>query len=288
MLLSYRRALLVAALVFAAAAAEARPYNDVQIMPDGSGVDDSRWLTAQEYKQLVLELGLIVSPKIMAPSSTLGFNGFDIGFEVNTALIHGQEDYWTKGTKDGSIPRVFTVPTLRVRKGLPLSMEGGMNVSYLPFTQQQVLGGDFRFAAHEGFSLVPDLAFQLSYNQYVGNEQLDMNVKQGSATLGYTWAFGEIPGINTGRVSLWSGFAKGYIDSKVVKGGLSTLPSVRDDFLDSSDGDGIGTGGAEQTREYNKWVLGVQVESGGFTYLVDSEFVDKGIPTINMRLGAQF
>ena len=115
-----------------------------------------------------------------------------------------------------------------------------------------------------------------------------MNVKQGSATLGYTWAFGEIPGIHTGRVSAWSGFAKGYIDSKVVKGGLSSLGPVRDDFLDATDGDGIGTNGDARTREYNKWVVGVQVESGGFTYLVDSEFVDKGIPTINMRWGAQF
>ena len=235
----FRRAVLVALLVLGAAAAEARPYNDVQIMPEGSADSDPRWLTAQEYKQLVLELGLIVSPKVMAPSSTLGFNGFDFGFEVNTALIHGKEPYWTKGTKDGSIPRVFAVPTLRVRKGLPLSLEGGMSVSYLPFTQQQVLGGD-------------------------------------------------IPGIHTGRVSAWSGFAKGYIDSKVVKGGLSSLGPVRDDFLDATDGDGIGTNGDARTREYNKWVVGVQVESGGFTYLVDSEFVDKGIPTINMRWGAQF
>lgn len=281
----FRRAAVASLLLLAASTAEARPYNDVQIYKNE---DQSEWLTASEYKQLILELGLIVSPKVMSPSSTLGFNGFDVGFEANTTLIHGTEDYWVKGTKDGSIPRVFTVPTLRVRKGLPLSLEGGMNVSYLPFTQQQVLGGDFRFAAHEGFSLVPDVAFQVSYNQYIGNEQLDMNVKQGSATMGYTWAFGEIPGIHTGRVSLWTGFAKGYIDSKVVKGGLNSIPAFRDDFLDASDGDGIGTGGAAQNREYNKWVLGVQVESGGFTYLVNGEFVDGAVPSINMRWGAQF
>lgn len=277
----------IALLVSATSVADARPYNDVQIYRTEDSPNE--WLTPSEYKALVLELGLIVSPRVMAPSSTLGFNGFDIGFEANTTLIHGTEAYWTKGTKDGSIPRVFTVPTLRVRKGLPLSFEGGMSVSYLPFTGQQVLGGDARWALHEGFTLVPDVAIQGSYSQYIGNEQLDMNVKQISTTLGYTWAFGEVPGIHTGRVSVWSGFARGYIDSQINKGGLNSIATFRQDFLDSSDGDGIGVdANKEQTTEYNKWVLGVQVESGGFTYLVNTEFVDSGVPSINMRWGAQF
>lgn len=282
----------VAFVVLAGSVAEARPYNDVQIYRTEDS--ESEWLTPSEYKALVLELGLIVSPRVMAPSSTLGFNGFDVGFEANTTLIHGTEAYWTKGTKDGSIPRVFTVPTLRVRKGLPLSFEGGMSVSYLPFTGQQVLGGDARWALHEGFTLVPDVAFQASYSQYIGNEQLDMNVKQVSGTLGYTWAFGEVPGIHTGRVSAWSGFARGYIDSKINKGGLNSIPAFRQDFLEDTDGAAGGDGGinvnASETQQtkYNKWVLGVQVESGGFTYLVNTEFVDSGVPSINMRWGAQF
>lgn len=281
----FRRAVLVALVLGAASIAHARPYNDVEIYRDCSGTPTGpcdEWVTRAEYRKLVTELGLVISPKIMSPASTLGINGFDAGFEVNTALIHGQEPYWTKSTRDGSIPRVFTVPTLRVRKGLPLSLEGGMHISYLPFTQQQVLGGDARFALHEGFSLVPDVGIQLSYDQFIGNPQLDMNVKQGSATLGYTWAFGDVPGIHTGRVSAWGGYSKGIIDSQVNTAAIPFAEQAR--FLSQL---GLKSDGVLEL-DYDKWVVGAQVESGGFTFVVGGEFVDSAIPTINMRWGAQF
>lgn len=280
-----------AAMCLGTSIAEARPYNDVTIYRDcgGAPAPCELWLRDYEYRKVIQELGLMISPKVMSPSSTLGINGFDAGIEVNTALLHGQELYWTKAAQDETMPRVFSFPTLRVRKGLPLSLEGGMNISYLPFTSQQVIGGDARFAVHEGFSLVPDVAIQLSYAQYIGNEQLDMNVKQGSATLGYTWAFGDLPGIHTGRVSAWGGYAKGIIDSTAI---LEAIPGDAGDpasgpedawieFLDL-DRDG------SLALDYDKWVVGLQVESGGFTYLINGEFVDGGIPTINMRWGAQF
>ena len=274
-----RRALGVLTLLGFSSVAHARPVNDVVVYTECAN-PCPEWLTKEEYRQVMQELGLLISPKVMSPSSTLGINGFDAGVEINTALIHGQADYWVKATKDGSIPRVFSFPTLRVRKGLPLSLEGGMNIPYLPFTSQQVIGGDARFAIHEGFSLVPDLAIQISYAQYIGNEQLDMNVKQGSATMGYTWAFGEIPGIHTGRVSAWGGYSKGIIDSKANMRAIDPDPDWRTYVdLDRS---------GELSLDYDKWIVGAAVESGGFTYLVDGEFVDGGIPTINMRWGAQF
>lgn len=262
-----------------AAPAWAAEQNDVVIYP---GSTQSEWLTASEYRKLIGEHGLLIASKTIAPSNTLGVNGFDAGFELTTGIIHGQDPYWTKAAKDGDIPRVFTYPTLRVRKGLPFSLEGGMTVSYLPFTQQQVLGGQFRFAVHEGFSLVPDVAIQLSYDEYVGNEQLDMNVKTGTASLGYTWAFGEMPGLNTGRISAWVSYGKLAIDSQV---NLRAIPNTDEAALLTS----LGTdaNGFLQLR-YDKWIAGVQVESGRFVYLLNGEFVDRAIPTINMRWGASF
>ena len=271
--------LAVAAALLVAAPALAAEKNDVVIYP---GSNQSEWLTATEYRKLITEHGLLIGSKTIAPSNTLGVNGFDAGFELTTGIIHGQEPYWTKAAKDGDIPRVFTYPTLRVRKGLPFSLEGGMTVSYLPFTQQQVLGGQVRFAVHEGFSLVPDVAIQLSYDEYVGNEQLDMNVKTGTATLGYTWAFGEIPGLNTGRISAWAGYGKLAVDSQV---NLRAVPDSEEAALLTA----LGTdpNGFLQLR-FDKWIAGVQIESGRFVYLLNGEFVDSAIPTINMRWGASF
>src|SRR3954470_5774246 len=88
--------------------------NDVVVYP---GTNPADWETPYEYHHLIEELGLMISSKVLSPSNTLGVNGFDMGFEANTALIHGQNSYWTKAAKDGSIPRLFAYPTLRVRKG---------------------------------------------------------------------------------------------------------------------------------------------------------------------------
>lgn len=269
--------------VLAPASASAAPRNDVVLYQSDV---PSTWLTPDEHRKLVTELGLLIAGKVLSPSNTLGANGFDVGFEVTTGLIHGQEPYWTKAVKDGSIPRVFAYPTLRVRKGLPFSLEGGMTVSYLPFTQQQVIGGQARMALHEGFSLVPDVAIQIGYDEYVGNEQLDLNVKTGIATLGYTWTFGHFAGVKTGRIAAWAGYGKLIISSRVNARGIQATQAQKDDFFDAADGDGIGDSSLEQT--WDKWVGGVQVESGRFVFLLGGEFVDSAIPTINARWGASF
>ena len=253
--------------------------NDVVIYP---GTDPATWENPYEYHHLIEELGLMISSKVLSPSNTLGVNGFDMGAEANTAIIHGQASYWTKAAKDGSIPRLFAYPTLRVRKGLPFSFEGGMTISYLPFTQQQVLGTQGRFALHEGYALVPNVAVQLSYDKYIGNQQLDMDIRQGVLTMGYTWPFGESKDLKTGRVSAWVGYGKGNINSNVNKTVVDS--SVATAFYTS-----IGTNGdGHLLIPYDKWVAGLEIESGHFAFTVDGEGVDGGIPTINARWGAQF
>lgn len=271
-------ALAVLALAPSVASAKAI-QNDVVVYP---GSDPTTWENPYEYHHLIEELGLIVAPKVLNPSNTLGVNGFDMGVEAETALIHGQNTYWTKAAKDGSIPRLFSAPTLRVRKGLPFSLEGGMTITYLPFTSQQILGGDVRFALHEGYALVPNVAVQLSYNKYIGNQQLDMDVRQGVVTMGYTWPFGMTHDLKTGRLSAWVGYGKGDIDSNIRK---ETVPAADQATFFPA----IGTDGAGHLLiRYDKWVGGVEVESGHFSFLVDGEFVDGGIPTVNARWGAEF
>src|SRR5438094_8797103 len=103
------RALTVAAFLLPAVASAKSIQNDVVVYP---GSDQTQWMDAREYHHMIEELGLMISPKTMNPSNTLGVNGFDMGIEADTALIHGTESYWKKATKDGSIPRIFSYPTL--------------------------------------------------------------------------------------------------------------------------------------------------------------------------------
>ena len=274
-------AVVVLALLSASAVAHARPENDVQPIDPANGLPD---VDSNGYKHLMSEFGLLISSKTLAPSSTLGANGFDMGFEMDTGLLHGGSPYWKAATKDGSQPSVFPYPVLRVRKGLPFSLEGGMSVGYLPFTGEQVLGGQGRFALHEGFELVPDVAFMVSYDKLVGNEQFDMSDTQATLTIGYTWPFGNIPGLKTGRVSVWGGYGKIAIDTTL--NGRYILAAGANPAV-SFAGVGANSSGFREFR-WDKWIAGVQVESGHFSYLLDTEGVDKAVPTFNMRVGATF
>jgi hypothetical protein len=255
--------------------------NDVVVYP---GSTPALWMNAGQYHHLTEELGLMVASKVLNPSNTLGINGFDMGAEVDTALIHGSEAYWQKATPGGNVPSVYPLPTLRVRKGLPFSFEGGMSLTFIPATQQEVLGGMGRFALHEGYALVPNVAVQVSYDDYIGNPQLNMNVEQAVATMGYTWPFGRDSDLKTGRFSAWVGYGKGEIDSNVSLTGIGLSSSAAQGFFNE-----IGTDPSGHLLiNYAKWVGGIEVESGHFAFTLDGELVDGGIPTINARWGTLF
>ena len=162
------------------------------------------------YHDLVRELGVGIANKPMAPGETLGLNGFDLSVFNSVSFLHsnGTESDpsgWERSQADGEMSDVLWVPTLGVRKGLPLSLEAGVNFGWIGMSHQAALGGYGRWALIEGYRRAPDVTIQVGYTGYVGNEELWLGVIDASATIGYTFPFGRTVGINNSRFSPYIG-----------------------------------------------------------------------------------
>jgi hypothetical protein len=167
---------------------------------------DSDYVVAG-YQSLVKELGVTIANKPLAPGESLGLNGFAVNLATTFAFVRtGSTDGthpsgWDLADPDEDPQLFLFVPTLQVRKGLPASLEVGVNAGWIGLTQSGVLGGYGRWSVLEGWKRMPDLAFQVGYSGYVGNDELELGVMDMSATLGYSIPFGVTEGINQASFS---------------------------------------------------------------------------------------
>jgi hypothetical protein len=163
------------------------------------------------YQQVVRELGAAIGNKPSLPAQTLGINGFSFGLGTTVAFIRtGTIDGinpsgWDLVSTDDEAPPVMLIPTLQFRKGLPFSLEAGVNLGWLVVTQTAMLSGYGRWGLVEGFAPYPDLTLEIGYSGYVGNDELELGVFDTNLTLGYQLAFGPTQGMNTSVFSPFVG-----------------------------------------------------------------------------------
>ena len=141
----------------------------------------------QRYQALTSELVFALAPRPLAPAETLGISGFEFSLVSTTADINDSADYWIgqPGTPvfEGvlpshggrGVPKAFWVPTIHLRKGLPMSSELGVNAAYLAWSEMTMLGIDGKIALHESyFRWVPAVALRGSVGRLFGSSDLDI------------------------------------------------------------------------------------------------------------------
>jgi len=176
---------------------------------DGNPVEQA--VAKDAYNTVVREMGVAISNKPMAPGETLGIYGFDVGVGSSVAFIHSRDESsttpsaWSRVDENQDAPDVIWVPWIQARKGLPLSIEIGGSVGYIAFSRETTFGGFARWGLIEGYFPIPDLAIQVGYSGYVGNQELELGTLDTTATLGYTLPFGTINGINQAQFSPYIG-----------------------------------------------------------------------------------
>ena len=154
------------------------------------------------YETVVRELAVGVANKPIYPAETLGINGFEVGLTSTLAFTSGGKDSvddistWDRVHVNNESQNNTWIPGIMVRKGLPLSLEVGANYGWLSYSRQSVLGGFIRAAPLEGYRQAPDIAFQLGYAGYIGNDELELGVMDWSGTISYTMPFGTLVGIH--------------------------------------------------------------------------------------------
>jgi hypothetical protein len=161
-----------------------------RVITDGSGTPVRTVGLNQEWRSLASELGVVMAPRLSAPSDTLGFGGFQFAFDVARTSITSGASYWRAlaGSPDptgsgGMDHGAAMLPTvgLFVRKGLWLPLPsfelGGGAVHLL---DSGLWSGQLyaKFALHEGYHElpIPSVAVRGGVSRLFGEVDLDLTV----------------------------------------------------------------------------------------------------------------
>ncbi|MEQ1566341.1 MAG: hypothetical protein ABMA64_11940 [Myxococcota bacterium] len=253
---------------------------------DGEVVHD-RELLGASFRQLVMELGTLVSNKPNLPAETLGTYGFAVDLGSQFVLTEardreGQASPWARADLDEVAPPYRLVPTVTMRKGLPMSAEVGASIGWISGTSTGLFGGFARVAVLEAYKPLPDVTLKLGYSGYVGNDQLDCAALDLGVTVGSSYPVGRLPGINTGHVSPYASFttlrvrANPTIDA-AVEDELGTLR-----YSTKAGDDGVAPAPPIALPEFG---VGVQFVAGTAHLGVGAAWAPATIPSVTTSFG---
>lgn len=258
---------------------------------DGEPVVD-REVLGKSFRQLVMELGTMVSNKPSTPADTLGIYGFEVDLSNQFVLTEardrkGQPSPWARAHRDENSAPYHLLPTLSVRKGLPLSTEVGGSIGWIGGSSQGFAGGWGRVAILEGYKPLPDISLKAGYSGYVGNDDLDCGVLDLSATIGSTFAVGALPGINTGQISPWFTFttlrvsANPTLDPAVA----NDIGALRYARTKAGDEDDENTAPPIALPEFG---FGTQFTAGNAHLKIAAAWAPATVPTVSTGFGFTF
>ncbi len=150
------------------------------------------------YERFMAEYAFGLSPKLMAPASTLGYSGFYMGLEgsLTPTPDGGDSKRWYEGVGPADeSPGVMFFPSVHVRKGLPWSMELGGTINYLAQSELVGLGADVKWSIFEGYrhgfrGVLPDVAARGSVVRVLGQSDIDMTIIGVDASMSYPFGIG--------------------------------------------------------------------------------------------------
>jgi hypothetical protein len=226
------------------------------------------------FKGLSRDYGLVLAPTLLAPAETMGINGFQFDFQVNVTQIDNTQLYWPLGIEDGQAPPALVTTRLGVRKGLPYSLEVGMNATYLMESELWGLGGMVKWAINESVDDFPvDVAVRGSINRVVGSTQLDLTVAGMDVVVGHDFGLG-------GVLNLSPYFAYSPVWIVTRSGVIDATPGKIDD-PESSFVFG------EERQQVNRYALGFRFILGTFNFTIESVLAGD-LVSYNSNIGVSF
>ncbi len=126
-----------------------------------------------DFDNFIEEVGGLAAYRGMAPAEPGGLTGFDIGVAVSAVKINS--DLWDRVTVDTDYNSDYLyIPSLRVRKGLPLNIDVGASYTGLPGSDISLLGAELQWALLEGSVATPAFALRGHYSKLLGVDDLDL------------------------------------------------------------------------------------------------------------------
>jgi hypothetical protein len=142
----------------------------------------------ERFYSLASELAVVLAPKFLTPSETVGFNGFSFGFQTGFTAISEDADFWDAAQQvdlddpeSDRPPSFLTTIGVMAHKGiwLPLpSFQIGAGFNYLPRSGMMMPLVDVKFSIIEGFQKapLPDVAVRGTGGRMMGNSQMDLTL----------------------------------------------------------------------------------------------------------------
>ncbi len=141
------------------------------------------------FRSLASQLGVVMAPRLMTPSDTLGFGGFQFTVDLQFTEIDNTATYW-RALASSPDPAATDIahgnnllPTIGfyARKGIwfPVpSFEFGLGATHLLDSSIWSAQGYIKLALHEGFHdlPVPSAAVRAGASRVMGTEQIDLTI----------------------------------------------------------------------------------------------------------------
>ena len=211
----------------------------------------------------------------MAPAETMGINGFQFNVQFATTTINADRDYWTTGIEDENPSSTLVATRIGIRKGLPGSIEIGMDTSYLFFSELWMFGVMAKWAPHEGMDSVPiDFALRGSFNRLIGSSELVMSTAGLDVVLSKSFGLAGVVNLSPyiAYSPLWVFSRSNVIDS---------TPGTREV---NGEGDFVFT---EQEQRVDRLTMGIRFITGAFNFTPEVT-LSSGQQTYGVNLGADF
>jgi hypothetical protein len=176
----------VTAVALVSAGAASAGDNDLEmsrlaVVTETDGVATSVTGNNAEFRSLASELGVVLAPRLLAPSDTLGFGGFQFSADVGMTSIASDQAYWRVLRGGGEAAANLSTLGVFARKGLwfPVpSIEIGGGMVHLMDSRMWVPQGYVKLALVEGYHdlPLPSVAVRGGVSRLMGSRQLDLTV----------------------------------------------------------------------------------------------------------------
>jgi len=241
------------------------------------------------FDWVVRELAIAIAAPPTHSVASLGMFEFELSTDHRLTFVHdgtgAGSSPWSELTEDGEGSAVQYIPRVLVRKGLPYSFEVGGNIGWLGISRQFVVGGYGRWAVLDGWTKVPDAAIQISYDGYIGNDQMDLGVFQLALSIGYTFETRSALSASGSQFSPFVGY--GYLMSHAQP--LSELEGVGPVTAWAED-----AAAGVDPREFrvHRFFGGMQIRTGQAQFRISADVngPQNGplVAAVNLSLGARF
>ena len=243
------------------------------------------------WNSFVGELSYVFAPRFVTPAETLGYAGFHVGLMYSATFVSSNDPYWfsTENARDTGAPDgALQTLQLDVRKGLPGSLEIGLNLLWLANSSMFAPGLMLDWAMLEGYTYAPDVSLRAGVNTVVGMRDMDLTVAAFDLAISKGFGLG-------GMIHLAPYLSYSMMLSGAASRVIDPTPEIENDADRSIVMDKIGFGDLLQHRltigtRLLVYILSITLQ-GEFEFLRDDPDGRKlfgGVATVSTKLGLDF